>query len=100
MIIHRLLLFLASAEGQEPVAREDIVAFTPTPQTLIDRACYESLTHTFIITVQPTRPSWVCGTFNRVSLGARAYLRLGEEATQLTHHYEFIFINSHNIMNL
>ena len=36
LIIHRLLIFLASAEGHEPVAREEVVAFMPTPQTLIE----------------------------------------------------------------
>ena len=35
LIIHRLLIFLASAEGQEPVAREDVVAFMPSPKELI-----------------------------------------------------------------
>ena len=36
LIIHRLLIFLASPEGQEPVALADVAAFMPSPQFLIE----------------------------------------------------------------
>ena len=50
LTIHRLLVYLASPEGQPPVAKEEVAAFMPSPQDLIE------------IDRQPLF-QYVCGTF-------------------------------------